>query len=821
MYNTIQRKYNFTFALVILLLGSFLVISSCGGGGGGGGGGAGSGGISYNGVTTQASITVANANKIFSVIWNGGSSSGSASLSPAISKAASFEYLEDGGMVSLFNRLKNRSLSDVTGFVVRSKNIIRATAVNETHYGSVSGTLTITGSIDPNTMTGSLTMTYVNFNDGDGYTYDGTVTFKVDGFDMMNGMITDATMNFTLWTIKSANSNVSLSGSIRVQESLQNNSDTLTVNMDGRDNIVNDTFRFQNFTITFSYNNVLSPPSSSETYIGQVYVGPYGYVDVSTTSPFVYSSYLQENPNSGGPIILIGAGNSKAAITPISTSYVKIEVDADGNGVYESKNAYSWSNLTGAAVTPHAAPTGVVALLGDRQITITWDTMLDAVGYNIYWSTTPGVTTTTGTKIAWAALGPYIHTGLNNGTTYYYVVTAAMADGTESSPSSEVSATPLAGATMALTQDATNLTDTTATLNGSFNISSGYTTTTWFEYGVTTAYGNSTPPATYMAAGNFTLIADISGLAQMTWYHYRLVTQNAAGTFYGYDKTFRTYVTPQIIVKGDSWNGIFDLDAGYIYWIDLSLHINKVPITGGAGTAIASVSSSVNPGALEVQSGNVFWTEMSVFWNVSGSIEKVGADGGPVSLVAYLSPGSSPHRLAVDSTSVYWCEWNTVNKVSINGGTVTPLATGCGGEGLIGVDSASVYWTDSGLLLKKSINGGPNIIIASVPPSVPLRITMGNGFIYWFDGGAIVKVSTDGGSVSTVVMIPTCESVTLDSQNIYFIAGNVLQKISINGGDITPLANVFTPFGLQRIFADADSLYYLKGEDIVKIPKSL
>ncbi len=39
MYNTIQRKYNFTFALVILLLGSFLVISSCGGGSGGGGGG--------------------------------------------------------------------------------------------------------------------------------------------------------------------------------------------------------------------------------------------------------------------------------------------------------------------------------------------------------------------------------------------------------------------------------------------------------------------------------------------------------------------------------------------------------------------------------------------------------------------------------------------------------------------------------------------------------------------------------------------------------------------------------------------------------------
>ncbi len=351
MKKTMLSKHGFSLALIIMLLGSFFIVSSCrGGGGGGGGGGAGSAGISYNGVTTQASITVANANKIFSVIWNGGSSSVSASLSPAISKAASSEYSKNDGMVTLFKRLKDRSLSDFTGFATQSKNIIRATAVNETHYGSVSGTLTITGSIDPNTMTGSLTMTYVNFNDGDGYTYDGTVTVSVTGFDMTYGIITDATMNFTLWTIKSANSNVSLSGSIRVQESLQNNSDTLTVNMDGRDNLTNDTYRYENFVVIYVYNNVLYPSSGSETESGRVYIGPYGYVDVTTTIPFTYTTNSQENPNSGGPIILSGAGNSKAAITPISASYVKIEVDADGDGVFESNNAYSWSNLEGASI---------------------------------------------------------------------------------------------------------------------------------------------------------------------------------------------------------------------------------------------------------------------------------------------------------------------------------------------------------------------------------------------------------------------------------------------------------------------------------------
>ena len=327
------------------------------GAGGGGGGGTGGGGISYNGVTTQAPITVANANKIFSVVWNGGPSSASlssisglASLSPAVSKATSYR-----GTVSLIKQLKDRMLSDFTGFAARSRNIMPAAAVNETDYGSVSGTLTITGDIDPYTMIGNLNMTYANYNNGDGYTHDGTVTFKVDGFDMSSGMITDGTMSFTLWTINSTSSNVSLSGSIRVQESLQNNGVTMSVNMDGRDNIANDTFRFQNFVITMNYNNMLSPNSETSIFSGRVFVGAYGYVDVSTTSPFVCSSYPQENPDSGGPIILIGAGNSKAAVTPISTNYVKIEVDADGDAVFESQNNYEWGNLTSISCT---APDG-------------------------------------------------------------------------------------------------------------------------------------------------------------------------------------------------------------------------------------------------------------------------------------------------------------------------------------------------------------------------------------------------------------------------------------------------------------------------------
>lgn len=69
-----------------------------------------------------------------------------------------------------------------------------------------------------------------------------------------------------------------------------------------------------------------------------------------------------------------------------------------------------------------------------------------AIQFNIYWSTSPGVTKATGTKIA-GVTSPFEHTGLTNGQPYYYVVTAYDADlGIESAESAEVSATPVAQA---------------------------------------------------------------------------------------------------------------------------------------------------------------------------------------------------------------------------------------------------------------------------------------------------------------------------------------------------------------------------------------
>lgn len=77
---------------------------------------------------------------------------------------------------------------------------------------------------------------------------------------------------------------------------------------------------------------------------------------------------------------------------------------------------------------------------GDSQIKIIWDDVLDATHYNLYWSNQPGVNKTNGNKISNLKSG-FIHQNLENGTPYYYVITAVN-DSSESVESVEKKTTP-------------------------------------------------------------------------------------------------------------------------------------------------------------------------------------------------------------------------------------------------------------------------------------------------------------------------------------------------------------------------------------------
>jgi len=93
--------------------------------------------------------------------------------------------------------------------------------------------------------------------------------------------------------------------------------------------------------------------------------------------------------------------------------------------------------ITTTATGP-SAPQSVSVQSKVQKTTVSWDAVTDATSYNLYWSQTSPVSTSSSNKVA-GVTSPYQHTHLNAGN-YYYAVTAVNANG-ESSISSEATGT--------------------------------------------------------------------------------------------------------------------------------------------------------------------------------------------------------------------------------------------------------------------------------------------------------------------------------------------------------------------------------------------
>ena len=89
-----------------------------------------------------------------------------------------------------------------------------------------------------------------------------------------------------------------------------------------------------------------------------------------------------------------------------------------------------------------------------------------------------------------------------------------------------------------ITTDATAVTPTTATLNGTIN-PNGLAATYYFEWGTATSYGNNTTTTSAGSGTSATAVnAPITGLTGGTTYHFRLDGINSDGTSNGNDMTF-------------------------------------------------------------------------------------------------------------------------------------------------------------------------------------------------------------------------------------------------------------------------------------------
>ena len=223
---------------------------------------------------------------------------------------------------------------------------------------------------------------------------------------------------------------------------------------------------------------------------------------------------IQEATSPGGPYTFLSSVSdltyTVSGLSNNTTYYFTVtSVNAD------SVSATA-ANLT--VTTPIGAPTGVVALPGNTQVTLTWTPDTGATSYVIQrGAATGGPYTTVGTSAGAA----YTDNNLVNGTTYYYVVSGSNASGVGVA-SAEVNATP----TVAVPIAPVGLTATGS--NGeillTWTASAGATGYTVYRGSVTGG-----PYAAVSTSLDATSLTD-TGLSPSTPYYYVVTAANDSGS---------------------------------------------------------------------------------------------------------------------------------------------------------------------------------------------------------------------------------------------------------------------------------------------------
>jgi fibronectin type 3 domain-containing protein len=174
--------------------------------------------------------------------------------------------------------------------------------------------------------------------------------------------------------------------------------------------------------------NQITDTSAGVTFVTLtiVYPTPVGPLTAGTT----YHLNMECEASNGKAVYTEYAGNNAYS----SGTYYKSGSDDGKDAWFEV-----WGNVE--SPNPPSTPTGLAASGGNAQVSLTWNAASGATSYNVKRSlSTGGPYTTIASGVTVAS---YTDTAVNNGTTYYYVVSAVNSAG-ESANSAEASATPAA-----------------------------------------------------------------------------------------------------------------------------------------------------------------------------------------------------------------------------------------------------------------------------------------------------------------------------------------------------------------------------------------
>jgi hypothetical protein len=278
--------------------------------------------------------------------------------------------------------------------------------------------------------------------------------------------------------------------------------------------------------------------------------------------------------------------------------------------------------------------------------------------------------------------------GLLPNTLYHYRINGVNAFGTTNG--SDMTFTTSQIPPTVVTQAATGVNLTVATLNGTVNANNLSTTVT-FNWGLTVGYGStiSATPTTVTGTSTTSVLANLTGLTPSTTYHFRVSGVSSAGTSNGNDMTFTTVCNvagPAGAITGPAQ--VCNNGTGYVYSVSPIANANSYSwtlpfgaiITAGNNTNTITVSYP-NPS----YSGNIYVYAIGCAGNGSSS-----------SMAVNVNPNANP-TITGPSTAcqgnpgyVYTTQSGMSNYVwAVTGGLITAGGTSSS-------NTATVTWNTAG-----------------------------------------------------------------------------------------------------------------------------
>jgi YVTN family beta-propeller protein len=222
------------------------------------------------------------------------------------------------------------------------------------------------------------------------------------------------------------------------------------------------------------------------------------------------------------------------------------------------------------------------------------------------------------------------------------------------------------------TNDATNITRTSAALNGTVNPNGYDVTYCYFDYGTSESYGSHQDVASLPGSGTspISVTANVLSLSPITQYNFRVVATNAGGTTNGLNQTFTTTA-----------GGVDDY-----CWVPnySSANVTRIRKSDSTTTTITVGSS---PFGVTVDETYV-WVANGAGGNITRILKSDLS-------TTNITVGTNPRGLMVDETYCWVANQgsNNVTRIKKSDSTTTTIAMGTSSSG-IAVDGTYVWVTN-------------------------------------------------------------------------------------------------------------------------------